>query len=388
MAQDPVFDWWSVIIVLGIVQGVIISIALFLNLKKRPALIMLALLILVLVWHHLQSISIYLNFFREFPHFYGADLGSLFLIGPLFYLYIKLVTCENGKLVKWDTLHSLPFFITIIAHPAIFLPGDEKVELILDWLTAIRYDNPHLRQAFLLDDIIFVLESIHMLVYFVLAITLLKKYAYQRKQYVSSLHQTHYQWLTVISILVVIVISVSFILQKTLYVQLKYYYYSLDYIYILPMTIFIYVIGFYALKSPLLFSHNLDFKKIASKYSSSSLTDNRAEEYREQIENYMEREKPYLNPEITLPELADALELPANHLSQVINDKFGLNFFDFINQYRIDEIKRRFADSQYKNDKLLKIALESGFNNKVSFNRYFKKIVGETPSTYRKKIEN
>ncbi len=388
MAQDPVFDWWSVIIILGIVQGLIIAIALFLNMKKRPALIMLALLVLVLVWHHLQSISIYLNFFREFPHFYGADLGSLFLIGPLFYLYIKLVTSENGKLVKWDWLHTIPFFATIIAHPVIFMPGAEKVELILDWLTAIRYDNPHLRQVFLLDDIIFILESIHMIVYFVLAITLLKTYANQRKQFVSSLHHPHYQWLTLISVFVICVIAISFILQKTLYLQLKYYYYSLDYIYILPMTIFIYVIGFYALKSPLLFAHNLDFKKITSKYSSSSLTDNQAEKYKEQIETYLANEKPYLNPEITLPEIAEAMGLPPNHLSQVINDKFGLNFFDLINKYRIEEVKRRFEDDNYKNDKLLKIAFESGFNNKVSFNRYFKKLEGETPSTYRKKIEN
>ncbi len=387
MAQDFVFDWWSVVIVLGIVHGFIVALALFLNKKGKPATLMLALLVLVLLWHHLQSISIYLNFFKSFPHFYGADLGSLFLIGPLFYLYIGFVTSSRQKLKPRDTFHFLPFLLTIIIHPVIFLSGQKKVQLIIDWLTATRYDNPHLRQAFLADDIIFALESVHMIIYFALAVFVLHKYSKSLKQFLSSYHQQHYKWLLVLTISMLVVISVSFILQKSLYLVLKYYYYSLDYIYILPMTLFIYVLGFYGLRSPILFSHNLDFRRNEDKYRGSSLTNEKAEQLRNQLELYLEEKKPYLVADITLADMADYLEIPSNHLSQVINEKLGFSFFDLINTYRINEAKRRLQDDAYRADKLLKIAYDCGFSNKVSFNNYFKKLTGVTPSDYRKKYQ-
>ena len=108
--------------------------------------------------------------------------------------------------------------------------------------------------------------------------------------------------------------------------------------------------------------------------------------YVEKLKNYMNAEKPFLNPDLNLPQLSKDLDIPSHHLSQVINKNIGLNFFDFINRYRIDEIKAKIADSGYNNLSLLGIAFESGFNSKSAFNRVFKNLTGETPSQYKKRI--
>ena len=339
-------------------------------------------IVLLLIWHHLQSISIYLGFYLQFPHFYGADLGSLFLIGPLFYFYIGFLTHTKKEWKKLDILHFLPFLFTLIIHPVIFQGTVTKVETIKRWLSATRYDQPELRKEFFLDDTIFIVESLHMIVYLILALVVLKRYRERIKNYTSHLYQLNFQWLRNLTIALILVIFVSFILQKSLYIYLKYYYYSLDYIYILPMTVLIYLIGIYALRRPLILNGIvIDHQK----YQSSSLSVEKAELYLEKLNDFILHDKPYLDPEIKLPDLADKLEIPPNHLSQVINDKLKLNFFDFINGLRIEEAKQKLTDSAHQKDKLLTIALDSGFNNKTSFNKYFKKLTGLTPSEFRKK---
>jgi AraC-like DNA-binding protein len=88
---------------------------------------------------------------------------------------------------------------------------------------------------------------------------------------------------------------------------------------------------------------------------------------------------------LKLPELAKNVSISTNHLSQLLNQELGQNFFDFINWYRVQEAQRRLADSQCKHLTLLAIAYETGFSNKTSFNRVFKKHTGMTPSQFVKK---
>ena len=384
MIHERIFDAWSFIIIIGILHGLIIAGIFFFKKGETPANKLIVLLILLLIWHHLQSLSIYLGFYKQFPHFYGADLGSLFLIGPLFYLYISFLTKSKTDWKKTDFLHFLPFLITLFIHPVIFQKTATKVKTIQSWLTATRYDNPELKKAFFLDDTIFFMESIHMLIYLILALILLRRYRERLKNYTSDLHRLNFQWLRNLTLAFILVVLVSFILQKSLYIYLKYYYYSLDYIYILPMTVVIYMIGIYAIRKPVILTGiGIDNMK----YQRSSLSKEQADIYLERLNEYIIEHKPYLNQEIKLPDLAVKLDMQTNHLSQLINDRLGLKFFDFINQLRVEEAKKRLQNPIYKNDKLFKIAMDSGFNNKTSFNNYFKKLTGTTPSEFRKKNE-
>lgn len=100
---------------------------------------------------------------------------------------------------------------------------------------------------------------------------------------------------------------------------------------------------------------------------------------------YMEQQKPYLNPELTLPELAAQLSMKANDLSYFLNGHLGENFYSLINRYRVEESKRLLSDPNYDHFSMLGIAMEAGFNSKTAFNTNFKKSTQLTPSEYRKR---
>ena len=100
----------------------------------------------------------------------------------------------------------------------------------------------------------------------------------------------------------------------------------------------------------------------------------------------MEHDKPFLNPAITINELAKRVEIPARSLSYIINKKYKINFFDFINQYRIQESKRLLSDASKIQPTILSVLYDAGFNSKSVFNTAFRKFEGMTPSQFRKQI--
>ncbi|MBL4709912.1 MAG: helix-turn-helix transcriptional regulator [Flavobacteriales bacterium] len=100
----------------------------------------------------------------------------------------------------------------------------------------------------------------------------------------------------------------------------------------------------------------------------------------------MDEEKPYLNGKLSLKEVAAHLDISVNHLSQMINEQLSKSFFDFVNEYRVKEVKKQLEELKYKEFTLLSIAHNSGFNSKSSFNSIFKKLTGFTPSEYISKI--
>jgi AraC-like DNA-binding protein len=104
--------------------------------------------------------------------------------------------------------------------------------------------------------------------------------------------------------------------------------------------------------------------------------------YKEKLESYMLKYKPYANPNLSLNELASKLKMQPHILSKVINQGFQKNFFDFINTYRVDEFKNRMDDPKYRHYTLISVAYEVGFNSKTAFNRSFKKMTNQTPSEY------
>ena len=101
---------------------------------------------------------------------------------------------------------------------------------------------------------------------------------------------------------------------------------------------------------------------------------------------YMDEKRPYLDPELTLSQLAKDLSMSRSHLSQLINDGIGDNFYDFINKYRVEQVKKLMVDPQAEKYNMLGLALEAGFKSKSTFNLIFKRFTGLTPTEYRKNI--
>ena len=100
----------------------------------------------------------------------------------------------------------------------------------------------------------------------------------------------------------------------------------------------------------------------------------------------MEEEKLYTNSSLTLNDLSTRLSISTHHISETINSKLHQNFFDFVNQYRVNRVIQDMTDHKKSHLTLLGIAMDAGFNSKSSFNTIFKNYTGATPSEYRKKI--
>ncbi len=122
------------------------------------------------------------------------------------------------------------------------------------------------------------------------------------------------------------------------------------------------------------------------RYEKSRLDDDTANSLLTLLLDKMEREKLYKDPDITLPGLAEKVELSHHLLSQLINDRLGKNFNTFINEYRVAEVCRM-LENPANRDKLLAIAYDAGFRSKSTFNAFFKKCTGKTPSEYRKSLD-
>ena len=121
------------------------------------------------------------------------------------------------------------------------------------------------------------------------------------------------------------------------------------------------------------------------RYKTSALKTKKIKKVMLQLLELMEKEKPYLDPDMTVTKLAKKLEIPKEHISQVVNQQFYMNFNHFLNKYRVEEAKKRLKDPAEDKFVVLKIAYDVGFNSKSTFNTAFKKFTGMSPSQYREK---
>ncbi len=103
-------------------------------------------------------------------------------------------------------------------------------------------------------------------------------------------------------------------------------------------------------------------------------------EFKERLVSFMQTRKPYLNPDLTLKNLASQMNTNVTLLSGVINSVFEKNFNDFINEFRVNEFQIAKQNPENKNLTLIAIAYDCGFNSKATFNRAIKKFTGKMPS--------
>ena len=130
----------------------------------------------------------------------------------------------------------------------------------------------------------------------------------------------------------------------------------------------------------------LNLNRLKKKYENSLLSKEKLDTLEKELRLLMEASKPFLNNELSRNELAKQMQIHPKDLSRLINERFDLNFFDFINSYRVAEFQKISRQSEYQHLNLLGIAHEAGFNSKTTFNNAFKKFTGMTPNQYLKTV--
>ena len=125
-----------------------------------------------------------------------------------------------------------------------------------------------------------------------------------------------------------------------------------------------------------------DSKEPARKYKKSLFSDQDLKRYKDRLGALMEEEALFLKPELSLRMLAEYMNLPPNHMSQLLNEGFEQNFADYINTFRLEHFKQKLKNDKTHQLTLLALAYDSGFNSKTVFNTFFKKKEGMTPKAY------
>ncbi|MBN1927505.1 MAG: AraC family transcriptional regulator [Prolixibacteraceae bacterium] len=148
------------------------------------------------------------------------------------------------------------------------------------------------------------------------------------------------------------------------------------------LLIFIYIFGFYGLKQKELFSHTTAKNSKPDRLQSSFLNEKTKEKIQKKILEYFNTETPYLNPDLSMSILSEKLEIPKHHITEVLNGVLGKNFFQFVNEYRVNEVKKKLNDPKNLYS-IEAIGYECGFNSKSTFFSVFKQITGQTPAQFK-----
>ncbi len=312
-------------------------------------------------------------FFRlniQNPHVYFVLVPFSFLWGPALYFYLRSLLSKAFRFEKKHVVHIIPFILAWIYFMSVyhFRSAETKMEIL-----------SFIKHYFSVNQVIFV-GILHILVagYMCASLLILWRYRASLKHFYSTLEKVNFSWLSLVLfgfITIWIIDVVELILANTgsphLFLRTTAF---------VLIFVFANIIVFKGLRQPEIFN-GIENKP---KYLQSPLTKEEKEEYLKRLQSYMKKEKPYLNPDLYINKLAKRLTIPSRYLSQVVNESLGINFYDFVNSYRVEEAKQLLLDSANNEKNIHEIFFDAGFNTKSVFNRVFKKFTGMTPSEFKR----
>ena len=304
------------------------------------------------------------------PHVYFLLIPFGYLIGPALYFYVKSLTYSDFRFKVRDSIHLLPFVSTWIYFSWLFHFRSTATNLAI-----LRYKAERIP----LEEII--MNSVWLFIialYVGGSILILRGYRRNLKDIYSSLNEKNLSWLNIVLYGFVAIWAFDFT-GFILYLS------DIPHLFLNTATmvfvlIFANLIVLMGLKHPEIFS-GIEHTK---KYQHSPLTKEEKEQYLSRLLAYMESQRPYLDPSLTILNLSKKLSISSRYLSQVINETLRVNFFDFVNKYRVNEAKRLIIDSAANHRNFLDILFDSGFNSKSVFNHVFKKHTGMTPTQFKR----
>lgn len=329
---------------LGVVHGLLLAIFLFLH-RRGSSLSNHLLGYLLIVLSFRVGKSVLLEFAEDLNvKLIFIGLGSMLLIGPLFYLFSKSLSIRSFSLRKVHLFHFIPAILGIGFG---FWIEESHLRSYPIWVFIVAYATYYL----------------HYLVYLMIG--------YRAAIKAEVMQQSNFRLLKLIffgllAIWVVYILNlfdenIPYIIGPVLY------------------SVVAYSISFVIIKNR--FIDKVDHEK----YKSTQIPEALSEEIYSRIQQLMEDEKAFKNPDLSLKLLSGQFRQSPQIISMVVNQKSGKNFNSFINHYRIEEATQQLRDPKFEHYTISAIAMESGFNSISSFNTAFRKQTGLTPLAFRNK---
>jgi len=378
---------------IGAIQGLILSIILFNVKTNRISNRLLGLLTLlwaiILTVFALQSIWIY----NRFPHLIRVFFQLLFAWFPLLYLSVKYLFSYHKKFNRNDILHFLPMFISILLNIPFYLKSaEEKV--------AITYEGSGYYHIIELigSDVI----SLQGIVYSILSLIVINRYKKRVVNLRSSLDEKIISGYRTGVIMALSAWCIGIIGNEFEKRGLSTGIDLFGVVYLIFVAI-IYWLSILTLRSPEVFKLSKDeasevLPERAKKDGLAGETfagtepgdgsglfqnDKELSELNDRLVEFLEKEKPFLDPDLSLEDLSKKLGVSRHKLSAVINQFQKMNFFELINSYRVKEVIKMMANPAESAKKMYELGYDAGFNSKASFYRVFKQMTHKTPVEFK-----
>jgi AraC-like DNA-binding protein len=385
----------NILWIIGASQGFLLTMFLILKKDRRinsPLILFVFLTSVELFFQYIYASELIF----QYPHLLYISEPFSMLSGVLIFFYARNILSGAFILRKSDLLFFIPFLLYVIYYfPSYNQSAEDKVFDIIDFYNAgISWDEN------LYEWIAEVIVTIPFLIF---SVRLSNKYHKRIKENFSDISKISYKVVRnlVIAFAVLYFLEILTIILAYTKPQIAVSLNSFLFVFVIGI---VYMLGYDALVRKntetvkLIYiqenqSHETSEVRIKTenseieitpKYKKNSLPDSKLNEISKKIECYITNEKPYRNPELRLNDLALLIQEHPHHVSQVINDTYKKNFYDFINFYRIEESKILLKSHEFNKFTITAIGFEVGFNSKSAFYSSFKKLANITPVQFKK----
>jgi AraC-like DNA-binding protein len=308
-------------------------------------------------------------------HSFGKP--TYLLLMPILYLYINSLCYKDFHLKKKHLLHFLPYLLISLFFLIVSISSrvPSEADVSSSWLYNFAQTNYWFYKSILHIQIISYLSA---------SILKLSSYRKRLRDFYSSIEHIDLNWCNFLLSCFACMWFLDLMnwilrLLHAVPVSIHNVIYNISLLINLSFTLIFTYKGL---------SQSKSFSGIqeSPKYAKSNLKPSDCQAIINKLNACMKNDKPYLNPLLTVNELSKKLKIHPRHLSQAIHTCLNQNFYDLVNSWRINELKERLQDEQYKNYTLLYLSYEVGFNSKSVFNEAFKKFTGTTPKLYKQQL--
>jgi len=300
--------------------------------------------------------------------------------GPFLYLYTKSLMLNLKKLPARDFLHFLPFFLLTVLYFAFF---QDKLSFQSGYMIFRQdgYVYPRIIYGMIFLISVFYYSSLTLYI-----INRYRRAKHDSFSYFSSNNMLNWLYFLSAFFLGMYIIFSAMALFNIFANQRLF---EIEYFSDLSLVLLTFSVSYFGIKQTYIFNSLIEEEKeleltpTKQKYKNSNLSEEVKKDYIQRILDFMETEKPHLNPELTIQDLSKQVNITRHHLTEILNNELGKNFFNFINEYRVSEVKKRLLNEKFAHLTIVAIAFDSGFNSKSTFNSIFKQQTNKTPSKWR-----